>query len=169
MSRPIVAIVGRPNVGKSSFFNYISGRRISIVDDSPGVTRDRIYAHYEWRNKEFMMVDTGGIEPKATEVILEKMKEQAQIAMDMADVILFMVDFKDGLTPIDMEIASIIRKTKKPCVVVVNKVDKVGQTPPEVYEFYNLGFESVFPISSAQALGLGDLLDEVYDFFKMMK
>lgn len=166
MSRPIVAIVGRPNVGKSSFFNYISGRRISIVDDSPGVTRDRIYTHYEWRNKEFMMIDTGGIEPKTTEVILEKMREQAQIAMDMADVILFMVDFKDGLTSVDMDIANIIRKTKKPCIVVVNKVDKVGQTPPEVYEFYNIGFESVLPVSSAQALGLGDLLDEVYDLFK---
>jgi GTP-binding protein len=166
MAKPIIAIVGRPNVGKSSFFNYISGRRISIVEDTPGVTRDRIYADYEWRGRQFTMIDTGGIEPDTSHFILKQMKVQAELAMDMADVILFMVDFKDGLTSADTEIANFIRKTKKPVFVVVNKVDQVGKTPAEVYEFYNLGFENVYPVSASQALGMGDLLDGVFQLFE---
>jgi GTPase len=166
MAKPIIAIVGRPNVGKSSFFNYISGRRISIVEDTPGVTRDRIYADYEWRGRQFTMIDTGGIEPDTSHFILKQMKVQAELAMDMADVILFMVDFKDGLTSPDIEIANFIRKTKKPVFVVVNKVDQVGKMPAEVYEFYNLGFENVYAVSATQALGMGDLLDEVFQLFE---
>ena len=166
MARPVVAIVGRPNVGKSAFFNYISGKRISIVEDTPGVTRDRIYTDVEWSGRKFLMIDTGGIEPKTDDFMLKQMKRQAQLAIDTADVILFMVDVKDGVTAADGEIATLLRKTKKPIIIVVNKVDRVGQTPPEVYEFYNLGFETVCPVSSIQGLGMGDLLDEVYKHFK---
>jgi GTPase len=163
MAKPMVAIIGRPNVGKSSFFNYISGKKISIVEDSPGVTRDRIYTDYEWRGQTFMMIDTGGIEPRTSHFILQKMRIQAELAMDMADVIVFMVDSKEGVTAADIEISNLIRKTHKPVVVAVNKVDNVGQTPPEVYEFYHLGFERLFPVSSSQGLGMGDLLDAVYE------
>jgi GTP-binding protein len=166
MGRPVVAIIGRPNVGKSSFFNYVSGKRISIVEDTPGVTRDRIYTDVEWRGRKFLMIDTGGIEPKTNDFILKQMKRQAELAIDTADILLFMVDVKDGLTAADMEIATILRKSKKPIIVAVNKVDRIGQTPPEVYEFYNIGLETVCPISSIQGLGMGDLLDEIYNLFK---
>ena len=163
MSMPLVAVVGRPNVGKSTFFNYLAGTRVSIVDDTPGVTRDRIYSHAVWRERKFAIVDTGGIEPDSQDVIYKSMREQAQIAIDTADVILFMVDVQTGLTATDEDVASILRKSKKPIVVAVNKVDHVGQTPAEVFEFYNLGLGEVYPISSVQRLGMGELLDAIYD------
>lgn len=165
MSKPIVAIVGRPNVGKSTFFNYLAGQRVSIVDDEPGITRDRIYAEAEWRGRAFSIIDTGGIEPKTDDVILRSMREQAQIAIDTADVIIFIVDIKAGLTADDAEIAEMLRKSRKPVVVGVNKADFVGQTPPDAYEFYNLGLGDVFAISSAHRLGLGELLDQVFEYF----
>jgi len=165
MSKPVVAIVGRPNVGKSTFFNYIVGKRISIVEDTPGVTRDRIYAEAEWRNRKFTLIDTGGIEPYTEDVIMQQMKRQAELAIDMADVILFMVDAKEGLTANDREIATLLRKSRKPVILVANKVDKVGDPPPEVYEFYNLAMGEVMTVSSVHGLGIGDLLDEVYKYF----
>jgi len=165
MAKPVVAIVGRPNVGKSSFFNFVVGNRISIVDDKPGVTRDRIYADAEWRGAHFTLIDTGGIEPKADDLLLKSMREQAQIAIDLADVIIFMVDFKDGVTANDMDVANMLRKSGKPLVVAVNKVDKPGSAPADVYEFYNLGLGDIFPISSIHGLGIGELLDAVYEFF----
>ncbi|MCR4435831.1 MAG: ribosome biogenesis GTPase Der [Clostridiales bacterium] len=165
MAKPVVAVVGRPNVGKSTFFNYIAGRRISIVEDTPGVTRDRIYTEVEWRNRKFTLIDTGGIEPYAEDKILQQMKRQAEIAVETADVIVFMVDAKDGVTASDKEVAAMLRKTNKPVVVAVNKVDRVGETPPEVYEFYNLGLGDLMPISSIHGLGMGDLLDEIYKYF----
>lgn len=165
MAMPLVAVVGRPNVGKSTFFNYLAGTRISIVDDTPGVTRDRIYAHASWRERNFSIVDTGGIEPSADDVILRSMREQAQIAIDTADVIIFMVDVKTGLTAADEAVATLLRKSRKPIVVAVNKVDQVGMTPAEVYEFYNLGLGDVFPVSSVHGLGIGDLLDDVLKYF----
>ena len=164
--KPIVAIVGRPNVGKSSFFNYIAGKRISIVEDTPGVTRDRIYADAEWRGRSFTMIDTGGIEPESNDTILAQMREQAKVAMDMADVIIFMVDVKDGVTASDYEVANMLRRKSKPVVLVCNKVDNIGSTPPEVYEFYNLDMGDPLPISTIQGLGMGDVLDAVYDGFK---
>lgn len=165
MSKPIVAIVGRPNVGKSTLFNYIAGKRISIVNDTPGITRDRIYAETEWRNRPFTIIDTGGIEPDSSEDILKKMRMQAEIAINTADVIVFMVDYRAGLTAADSEVAHILRKAAKPVVVAVNKVDNIGETPPGAYEFYNLGIENLVAISSTNALGIGDLLDEVFRFF----
>ena len=164
--KPIVAVVGRPNVGKSSFFNYIAGKRISIVEDTPGVTRDRIYTDVEWRGRKFTMIDTGGIEPKTDDTILSQMKYQAELAMDSADVIVFMVDAKDGVTAADYEVAKLLRKTRKPVVLVVNKVDKTGETPAEVYEFYNLDMGDPYPISTLQGLGIGDALDAIYENFK---
>jgi len=164
MAKPIVAIVGRPNVGKSTFFNYVTGKRISIVEDTPGVTRDRIYAEAEWRGRKFTLIDTGGIEPYTEDKIMQQMKRQAEIAIETADVILFMVDAKAGLTASDSEIATMLRKTSKPVVVVVNKVDSVGDLPPEVYEFYNLGIGDINSISSVHGLGIGDLLDVVYQY-----
>lgn len=165
MAKPVVAIVGRPNVGKSTFFNYLCGKRISIVEDTPGVTRDRIYAQAEWRNKAFTLIDTGGIEPFSDDKILRQMRRQAQIAIEMADVIVFMVDAKEGVTATDSEVATILRKSKKPVVLAVNKVDRVGEPPAEVYEFYNLAMGEIFPISSGQGLGIGDLLDEIFKHF----
>ncbi len=165
MSKPIVAVVGRPNVGKSTFFNYMAGERISIVDDTPGVTRDRIYAEAEWRGRKFSIIDTGGIEPKTDDIILKAMREQAEIAIETADVIIFLVDMKTGLTADDHEIATILRKSRKPVIVAVNKVDHVGSTPPDAYEFYNLGLGDIFPVSAAHRLGLGELLDAVYEHF----
>ena len=165
MSKPIVAIVGRPNVGKSTFFNYLAGERISIVDDMPGVTRDRIYAEAEWRGRAFSIIDTGGIEPKTDNILLKAMRDQAQIAIETADVIIFLVDLKTGLTADDQEIANLLRKSGKPVVVAVNKADHVGQIPPDAFEFYNLGLGDIFPISSAHRLGLGELLDEVFKHF----
>ena len=161
MSKPVVAIVGRPNVGKSSLFNALYGERISIVHDTPGVTRDRIYATAKWRERDFVMIDTGGIEPESDDVILKGMRLQAEIAMETADVILFMCDIKAGLTAADEEIAVMLRKAKRPIVVCVNKVDKVGEPPAEIYEFYNLGIGDPIGISASERLGLGDLLDAV--------
>lgn len=165
MAKPVVAVVGKPNVGKSTFFNYITDRRISIVEDTPGVTRDRIYAESEWRGREFIVIDTGGIEPFTGDYIKRQMIRQAELAIETADVIIFMVDVKEGLTPADEDVANMLRKSKKPVVVAVNKVDNVGDVPPEVYEFYNLGFGDVYAISSIHALGLGELLDAIYEHF----
>ncbi len=165
MSKPIVAVVGRPNVGKSAFFNYIVGKRISIVEDTPGVTRDRIYAAAEWRGREFTVIDTGGIEPFSDDKILKKMRIQAEIAIETADIIILITDIKSGVTASDMEVAQILYKSGKPTIIAVNKVDQVGDTPPEVYEFYNLGIGEIFPISSLHGLGMGELLDAVYNHF----
>ena len=165
MAKPVVAVVGRPNVGKSTFFNYLCGRRISIVEDTPGVTRDRIYAEAEWRNRKFTLIDTGGIEPYAEDKILQQMRRQAEVAVEMADVIVFMVDAKEGMTASDKEVATMLRKSQKPVVLVANKVDRVGDPPAEVYEFYNLAMGDVLPISSVHGLGMGDLLDEIFEFF----
>lgn len=165
MSKPIVAVVGRPNVGKSTFFNYLAGERISIVDDKPGVTRDRVYAESEWRGRPFSLIDTGGIEPVTEDIILKAMREQAQIAIETADVIIFLVDLKTGLTADDQEIANLLRKSGKPVVVAVNKADHVGEMPPDAFEFYNLGLGEIYSISSAHRLGIGELLDEVYRHF----
>jgi GTPase len=165
MSKPIVAVVGRPNVGKSTFFNSLAGERISIVDDVPGATRDRIYAEAEWRGRRFFIIDTGGIEPNADAGIMRAMREQAQVAIDTADVIIFLVDLKTGMTADDEDIAALLRKSGKPVVVAVNKADRVGRTPAETYEFFNLGLGDIFPISSTHKLGLGELLDEVFQHF----
>ncbi|MDQ2087726.1 ribosome biogenesis GTPase Der [Herbivorax sp. ANBcel31] len=165
MAKPIVAVVGRPNVGKSTFFNYLSGKRISIVEDTPGVTRDRIYAEVEWRSRNFTLIDTGGIEPYTQDKIMQQMKNQADIAIETADVIIFLVDLKAGVTSSDKEVAYMLRKTKKPVILAVNKVDNVGEPPPGAYEFYNLGLGEIMPISSIHGLGMGDLLDEVYKNF----
>ncbi len=165
MSKPLVAVVGRPNVGKSTFFNVVVGRRVSIVEDTPGVTRDRIYAEAEWCGKNFAMIDTGGIEPNTADVILSQMREQAEIAMEMSDVILFMVDGKEGMTNADMEVAGILRRTGKPVIVVVNKIDNPKRMEDSVYDFYEFGLGSVFAISAANMLGIGDLLDELVSNF----
>jgi len=165
MSKPIVAVVGRPNVGKSTLFNKLAGSRISIVQDTPGVTRDRIYAEAEWLNNKFTIIDTGGIELNTEDVLLKQMRLQAEIAIDTADVILFLVDGKEGLTPADKEVAEMLRKSKKPIVLVVNKIDKL-KDEMNIYEFYNLGIGEPISISSSQALGLGDMLDEIVKNFK---
>lgn len=164
MSKPVVAVVGRPNVGKSTFFNRIVGRRVSIVEDTPGVTRDRIYAEGEWRNIHFALIDTGGIEPASEEVIPAQMREQAFIAMDTADVILFMVDGKSGVTSDDREVANILRRTGKPVILVVNKVD-TPRLPDDFYDFYELGMGEPMAISSANMLGFGEVLDEIVESF----
>ena len=161
MSKPIVAVVGRPNVGKSTLFNKLCGQRLAIVEDTPGITRDRIFANCEWSGHEFMLVDTGGIEPKATEGILAHMREQAEIAIDTADCIIMVVDVRDGLTAADEEVAHMLRRSHKPIILAVNKCDKTGEAPMELYEFYNLGFDEVLPISSVHGHGTGDLLDAV--------
>ena len=158
-----VAILGRPNVGKSSFFNYVTGKRISIVEDVPGVTRDRIYEEVEWSGKHFTLIDTGGLEPNSTDTILQQMKRQAELAVELADVILFMCDMKDGVTASDMDIATLIRKSKKPVILVVNKVDHVGEPPADIYEFYNLGLGDFYSISSAHGLGIGEVLDAILE------
>ncbi len=165
MSKPILAVVGRPNVGKSTFFNYLAGERISIVNDTPGVTRDRIYAEAEWRGQRFSIIDTGGIEPESDDVILKAMRQQAEVAIATADVILFLVDLKTGLTADDEAIAQMLRKSAKPVVVAVNKSDQVGDAPTEFYEFYNLGLGEIYPISAAHRLGLGELLDAIFENF----
>ena len=161
MSKPIVAVVGRPNVGKSTLFNKLCGQRLAIVEDTPGITRDRIFANCEWNGHEFLLVDTGGIEPKATEGILAHMREQAQIAIDTADCIIMVVDVRNGLTAADEDVAHMLRRSHKPIILAVNKCDKVGEAPMELYEFYNLGFDEVMPISSVHGHGTGDLLDAV--------
>lgn len=163
--KPTVAIVGRPNVGKSSLFNKITGRRISIVEDTPGVTRDRIYAEAQWRGKAFMLIDTGGIEPKSDDEILKQMKMQAQVAIETADVVVFLTDIQTGVTAADFEVARILQKSGKPIILAVNKVDNVGNPPAEIYEFYNLGLGDPFAISANQKLGIGDLLDLVFEHF----
>ena len=163
MAKRVVAVVGRPNVGKSTLFNRLTGSRISIVEDIPGVTRDRIYHEVEWNGENFMLIDTGGIEPVTDSKLLVQMRDQAQVAIDHADVILFMCDIKSGMTDSDSDIATMLRKSRKPVIVIVNKVDSVGATPPEFYEFYGLGFEDVFPLSSISGTGTGDILDRVME------
>ena len=163
--KPLVAVVGRPNVGKSTLFNKISGQRISIVEDTPGVTRDRIYADASWLDKNFTLIDTGGIEPKANDEILAQMRRQAQLAIEMADVVIMMVNVKDGVTANDMDVAAMLLKAKKKIVLAVNKVDNIGDPPMEFYEFYNLGLGDPIAISSTHGLGVGDLLDEVTRMF----
>ncbi len=165
MSKPIVAIVGRPNVGKSTLFNALAGEMISIVKDTPGVTRDRIYVDVNWLNYNFTMVDTGGIEPESKDIILSQMREQAQIAIDTADVIIFMTDVKQGLQDADSKVADMLRRSHKPVILVVNKVDNFDKYMADVYEFYNLGIGEPYPISAASRLGLGDMLDEVIKHF----
>ena len=160
---PTVAIIGRPNVGKSSFFNFVTGKRISIVEDTPGVTRDRIYEKVEWRGREFTLIDTGGLEVGSDDPITVQMRRQAETAAELADVILFMVDMLAGLTSGDEEIANLLRKTGKPVIVVVNKSDKVGDMPPEAYEFYNLGLGELYPVSAAHGLGIGEVLDALFE------
>ncbi len=165
MSRPIVAIVGRPNVGKSTLFNVLAGQNISIVKDTPGVTRDRIYADVEWLDQSFTIIDTGGIEPESKDIILSQMREQAQIAIDTADVILFMTDCRQGLVDADAKVADMLRRSRKPVILVVNKVDDFQKSMADVYEFYNLGIGEPFPISASNKLGVGDMLDEVVAHF----
>ena len=161
MSKPVVAIVGRPNVGKSTLFNVLAGEMISIVKDTPGVTRDRIYAEVTWLDKEFTLIDTGGIEPDSRDVILSQMREQAQIAIDTADVIVFITDVRQGLVDADSKVADMLRRSGKPVILTVNKVDNFDKFMPDVYEFYNLGIGDPIPISAASRLGLGELLDVV--------
>lgn len=165
MSLPVVAVVGRPNVGKSTLFNKLIGRRLSIVEDTPGVTRDRIYSECEWRSRKFMLVDTGGIEPSSDDVILAQMRRQAEIAIEKANVIIFMTDVRSGVTANDHEVASMLRKSGKPTVLCVNKCDSIGEPPADFYEFYNLGLGEPFAVSAVHGHGSGDLLDEVFRFF----
>ena len=164
MARQIVAVVGRPNVGKSTLFNKLAGKRISIVEDTPGVTRDRIYAEAEWLRHRFTLIDTGGIEPQSDDIILSQMRRQAQIAMETADVIVFIVDGKEGLTGADGEVAQMLRKSKKPIVLVVNKIDNL-KDENNALEFYNLGIGEPITISASQGLGLGDMLDKIVSYF----
>ena len=165
MAKKVVAIVGRPNVGKSTLFNVLAGEKIAIIKDVPGVTRDRIYADCQWRGSTFQVIDTGGIEPESDDIILKQMRRQAELAMDIADVIVFITDVKAGVTVSDEEVAQMLRKTKKPVILVCNKCDRVGNPPDELYEFYNLGLGDPLPISAGKKLGIGELLDEIYDNF----
>lgn len=169
MGKPTVAIIGKPNVGKSTFFNYIVGSRISIVEDTPGVTRDRVYAETNWRGRNFTVVDTAGIEPESEDIIVSQMREQAKIAIDIADVILFLTDIKQGVTAADQEIALMLKKSKKPVVLVCNKADNMSRDRNEIYEFYNLGLGEPYPVSAANALGIGDVLDAIYESFPEKK
>ena len=165
MSKPIVAVVGRPNVGKSTLFNSLCGQQISIVKDTPGVTRDRIYAEVSWLNHNFTLIDTGGIEPDTGDIILSQMREQAEIAIETADVIIFMTDVKQGLVDSDSKVADMLRRSHKPVILVVNKVDSFEKMMPDVYEFYNLGIGDPVPVSAASRLGIGDMLDAVIAHF----
>ena len=165
MGKPTVAIIGKPNVGKSTFFNYIVGSRISIVEDTPGVTRDRVYAETNWRGRNFTVVDTAGIEPESEDVIISQMRQQAQMAIEIADVIIFLTDVKQGVTAVDQEIALMLKKSKKPVVLVCNKADNMSRDQNDVYEFYNLGVGEPHPVSAANALGIGDVLDAIYEKF----
>ena len=164
MSLPVVAIVGRPNVGKSTLFNKLIGQRLSIVEDTPGVTRDRIYGKCEWLSKEFMLVDTGGIEPDSNDVILEQMRRQAEVAITSADAIIFVTDMRTGVTASDYEVAQMLQKSGKPVVLCVNKCDALGEPPAEFYEFYNLGLGEPYAVSSVHGHGTGDMLDEVLKY-----
>ena len=163
MARPVVAIVGRPNVGKSTLFNKLIGERLSIVDDTPGVTRDRIYGDCEWLNRHFLLIDTGGIEPKSDDIILKQMRRQAQLAIDSAEVIIFVTDLRSGVVATDADVAAMLQKSGKPIVLCVNKCDTVGETPLEFYEFYNLGLGDPIAVSSVHGHGTGDLLDAVME------
>ena len=165
MAKPTVAIVGRPNVGKSTFFNYIIGQRLSIVEDSPGVTRDRVYAECEWRGKTFTIIDTGGIETETSDLITAEIANQATIAMNLADVVIFLTNIKDGVTQVDKDIALMLKKSNKPVILVCNKADNYGQTSDDIYEFYNLGLGDPYPLSATNALGIGDILDAVFEQF----
>ena len=165
MPKPVVAIIGKPNVGKSTFFNYLVGKRIAIVEDKPGVTRDRIYADSNWRGKNFTLIDTGGIELDQNNEIVSQMREQANIAVNISDVIIFLTDIKQGVTSIDKEISIMLKKSGKPVILACNKADNFGNTPDEIYEFYNLGLGKPYPISSVNALGIGDILDAIYEHF----
>ncbi|MCL2200625.1 MAG: ribosome biogenesis GTPase Der, partial [Oscillospiraceae bacterium] len=165
MARPLVAIVGRPNVGKSTLFNRLAGKRLAIVEDTPGVTRDRLYARTDWNGREFDIVDTGGIEPKADSEILMHMREQAMLAIEMADVIVFVTDFQTGVTAADEDVSSMLLKSGKPVVLVVNKMDSIGKTNPDIYEFYSLGLGEPFAVSSVHGHGTGDILDECVSNF----
>lgn len=165
MAKKVVAIVGRPNVGKSTLFNVLAGEKISIIKDVPGVTRDRIYADCNWRGTNFQIIDTGGIEPESDDIIVKQMRRQAQLAMDIADVIVFITDVNAGVTQSDEEVATMLRHTKKPIILVCNKCDRVGSPPMELYEFYNLGLGEPLPISAGRKLGIGELLDAIYDNF----
>ncbi len=168
MAKPIIAVVGRPNVGKSTLFNKIIGKRLSIVDDTPGVTRDRIYGDTEWQGRKVMLVDTGGIEPKTNDIILSGMRSQAQLAIDTANVIIMVCDMQTGVTATDAEIASMLLKSGKPIILCVNKCDKIGDVPPEFYEFYNLGLGDPIAVSSVHGHGTGDLLDAAFEFLPDM-
>ena len=163
--KPVVAIVGRPNVGKSTLFNALAGERLSIVKDTPGITRDRLYTDVDWLDKNFTLIDTGGIEPDSSDIILSQMREQAQIAIDTADVIIFLTDVRQGLVDADSKVADMLRRSKKPVVLVVNKVDSFAKQQADVYEFYNLGLDEPYPISAAEKQGLGDMLDKVISYF----
>ena len=161
--RARVLVMGVPNVGKSTFFNYIIGKKLSIVEDTPGVTRDRVYAETEWRDKQFTLIDTGGIEPKSNDIILSQMRKQVEIAIEVADVIIFLTDMKQGVTPDDLDIALMLKKSRKPIILVCNKADSFGKMPNEIYEFYNLGLGDPYRVSAVNALGIGDVLDAIYD------
>ena len=165
MGKKVVAIVGRPNVGKSTLFNVLAGEKIAIIKDTPGVTRDRIYADCSWRGTTFQIIDTGGIEPESEDIILKQMRRQAELAMDIADVIVFITDIKAGVTQSDEEVAQMLRHTKKPVVLVCNKCDRIGEPPAELYEFYELGLGDPLPISAGKKLGIGEMLDVIYDEF----
>ena len=165
MAKPMVAIIGKPNVGKSTFFNYIIGKRLSIVEDTPGVTRDRVYGEANWRGRDFTLIDTGGIEIDADDIISVQMREQANMAIQIADVIILLTDIKQGVTAIDEEIAVMLKKSKKPIVLVCNKADNYEKAKDNMYEFYKLGLGEPYLVSSANAIGIGDVLDAIYEHF----